>query len=527
MRKITFLPLFLWLFALIYGGTVSASSYTVTSESDWYFTIDNDSTLVVIYGNSNESCDEVTTDPHLWLYDDNPESTGQLIAQDDDGNHNQNDQCVSSKIYTTLNAGDYRLRAGYCCSQLGLGNTMSWGDGTYELITEFSLESTATPTTTAPTTTTVPQSIGPPMNLTGEITESGVYLNWDAPNTGNVEPERYAIAFRIPPNAGWGIATGNVGDENALNTEYLLPFSLFENTGGLDETYVLDVRSDNDTLGLYSGWSTQVELLVSTPTPSPTTTTTTWPSTTTTTTLPPVLVTTTVPSTTTTTAVTSTTTTTTTTTLLPTTTSSSTTTVPPTSSTTSTTSSTSTTTTTTTTLPPPPPSTTSTTTTTTALPTTTTSTTTTTSSTSTTVPSTSTSSTSTTTTTEVPKPRITEQESAIIERITNKELAESVTEVLSDDGEITVEVLHQVIDNEDFESLDEETLAAVSEALSEAPEEVKEEFEAEVNVFSGSFDNYVPSGSNIDVGERRTLVAVTATVSAAAAAPAGGGRRRR
>ena len=102
-----------------------------------------------------------------------------------------------------------------------------------------------------------------------------------------------------------------------------------------------------------------------------------------------------------------------------------------------------------------------------------------------------------------------------------------MTEVLSDDGEITVEVLHQVIDNEDFESLDEETLEAVSEALSEAPAEVKEEFEAEVNVFSGSFDNYVPNGSKIDVGERRTLVAVTATISAAAAAPAGGGRRRR
>jgi hypothetical protein len=116
---------------------------------------------------------------------------------------------------------------------------------------------------------------------------------------------------------------------------------------------------------------------------------------------------------------------------------------------------------------------------------------------------------------------------AIITRIQNEELAESMGELLSDEDEITVEVLHNVIDNEDFDSLDEETLEAVSAALSEAPDEVKEEFESEVNVFEGSFDTYVPTGSKIDVGTRRTVVAVTASMSAVAAAPAGGGRRRR
>jgi len=83
------------------------------------------------------------------------------------------------------------------------------------------------------------------------------------------------------------------------------------------------------------------------------------------------------------------------------------------------------------------------------------------------------------------------------------------------------------VTNENFDSLDEETLEAVSVALSEAPTEVKKEFESQVNVFSGSFNKYVPAGSRVDVGTRRTVVAVTATVSAAAAAPAGGGRRRR
>jgi hypothetical protein len=106
------------------------------------------------------------------------------------------------------------------------------------------------------------------MNLTGELTADGVFLDWDEPDTGNVDPERYAISFRIPPDAGWGVATGNVGEEGALNTEYTLPYSLFESTGGLDEEYVFDVRSDNDTLALYSGWSTQVTLTVSEPVPT-------------------------------------------------------------------------------------------------------------------------------------------------------------------------------------------------------------------------------------------------------------------
>lgn len=43
----------------------------------------------------------------------------------------------------------------------------------------------------------------------------------------------------------------------------------------------------------------------------------------------------------------------------------------------------------------------------------------------------------------------------------------------------------------------------------DAPKEVKEEFEAQVDVFSGSYDEYQPTGSRISVAERRTIVAVT------------------
>jgi hypothetical protein len=121
---------------------------------------------------------------------------------------------------------------------------------------------------------------------------------------------------------------------------------------------------------------------------------------------------------------------------------------------------------------------------------------------------------------------LTPTESAIIARITDEVLAEAVSDIISD-GEVTVEVLDNLLNNENFDSLDAGTLEAISVALSEAPEEVKEEFESQVNVFEGGFDSYVPTGSRVDVGTRRVVIAVSATVSAAAAAPAGGGRRRR
>lgn len=77
------------------------------------------------------------------------------------------------------------------------------------------------------------------------------------------------------------------------------------------------------------------------------------------------------------------------------------------------------------------------------------------------------------------------------------------------DGEITtddIESLKEV----DFETASDDAVAAIVQALDEAPEEVKEEFEAEINVFEGTFDDYTPSGSNVTVEQRRTIVAVTA-----------------
>jgi hypothetical protein len=59
----------------------------------------------------------------------------------------------------------------------------------------------------------------------------------------------------------------------------------------------------------------------------------------------------------------------------------------------------------------------------------------------------------------------------------------------------------------------------IAQALSEAPLELKQEFEAVINVFGGQFDSYVPAGSNVPVGTRRALVAATAVVFALPATP--------
>ncbi len=62
--------------------------------------------------------------------------------------------------------------------------------------------------------------------------------------------------------------------------------------------------------------------------------------------------------------------------------------------------------------------------------------------------------------------------------------------------------------------LTDDQAEAIAEALSDAPEAVKEEFEAQINVFGGQFDSYVPTGSSVSVGVRRVIVAATAVVFA-------------
>lgn len=99
---------------------------------------------------------------------------------------------------------------------------------------------------------------------------------------------------------------------------------------------------------------------------------------------------------------------------------------------------------------------------------------------------------------------------AIVEEIENQNDAEKVAAVL--DGDVSSDDITQLAEV-DFEQLPDDAVEAIVETLNDAPTELKEQFEDEINVFSGEIDSYIPSGSNVSVAERRTIVAVTATVA--------------
>lgn len=93
------------------------------------------------------------------------------------------------------------------------------------------------------------------------------------------------------------------------------------------------------------------------------------------------------------------------------------------------------------------------------------------------------------------------QEQAV-EVVTNPDVIQNIT------GEQATELFSEVSANELTEAEGE----AIVEAVQDAPVEVREAFETELDVFQGSFDNYVPIGSVVSVKGRRILNAVTATL---------------
>jgi hypothetical protein len=143
-----------------------------------------------------------------------------------------------------------------------------------------------------------------------------------------------------------------------------------------------------------------------------------------------------------------------------------------------------------------------------------TATTTTSTTTSTTIEPETTSTSSTTSTTEVPEstPEETqevEQEQKVEEIVTDLDNIEDLS------NEEVTELIESIAELE----LTDEQAEAIAEVFSSAPPEVKEEFEATVNVFSGQFDNYIPNNSVVSVGTRRSLIAAVGSVTAIAATP--------
>ncbi len=99
------------------------------------------------------------------------------------------------------------------------------------------------------------------------------------------------------------------------------------------------------------------------------------------------------------------------------------------------------------------------------------------------------------------------------------ELATSEKVLESIDGEQAAEIFDEI----PVGDLSAEEEAALVEAVTDAPEEIKNAFEETIDVYAAGLDDYVAVGSSIDVGTRRSLIAATTVLSTVAVAPAASG----
>jgi hypothetical protein len=81
---------------------------------------------------------------------------------------------------------------------------------------------------------------------------------------------------------------------------------------------------------------------------------------------------------------------------------------------------------------------------------------------------------------------------------------------------ITSDQAEEIFATIEVAALDETQIAELTTAIQNAPLAVQKAFEKTIDIFGG-FDDYVPTGSNIPVGERRTLIAIAAGTTLTAA----------
>jgi hypothetical protein len=100
-----------------------------------------------------------------------------------------------------------------------------------------------------------------------------------------------------------------------------------------------------------------------------------------------------------------------------------------------------------------------------------------------------------------------EIEEILTQEITSEQVVELVTnpQVLAT---LDAEQAETIFEQLDVNELSDEQLEAFTEVIQEAPTEVKKAFEKTIDIFSSKFDDYVPTGSNVPVRTRRTLVVI-------------------
>ena len=113
-----------------------------------------------------------------------------------------------------------------------------------------------------------------------------------------------------------------------------------------------------------------------------------------------------------------------------------------------------------------------------------------------------------------------EEAVALIEQLLATEVTPDQAEELATNPDvlavITEEQATEIFETIEVEQLDDTQIAELTEAIQDAPLAVQEAFEETIDIFGG-FDDYVPTGSNIPVGERRTLIAIAAGATLTAA----------
>jgi hypothetical protein len=114
-----------------------------------------------------------------------------------------------------------------------------------------------------------------------------------------------------------------------------------------------------------------------------------------------------------------------------------------------------------------------------------------------------------------------EQVAQVIEALLAEEPTEEQATVLASSPEvlavITAEQAQQIFEVLDVGALSDTQTEELIAAIESASTEIREEFEDTIDIFGEGLDDYTPTGSTIPVGERRTLIAVTAGITLAAA----------
>ena len=114
-----------------------------------------------------------------------------------------------------------------------------------------------------------------------------------------------------------------------------------------------------------------------------------------------------------------------------------------------------------------------------------------------------------------------EQVEQVVEALLAEEPTEQQATALATSPEvlavISTEQAAQIFEALNVGELTDTQTEELIAAIESAPTEIREEFEDTIDIFGEGLDDYTPVGSTIPVGERRTLIAVTAGITLAAA----------